>query len=65
MTVTKRLKSKTTVSFQVTFTLPEKMSINEARQKVRDAMRESELNIETDTDLKVHLTNKEVSYGQR
>jgi hypothetical protein len=63
--VTKRIKAKTMVSFQVTFELPEKMSIQQARLIIEDTLVESELRIASAVDIKVHLVNKEIQYGQR
>lgn len=54
----------TTVSFQVTFVLPTGWNIPSAREAVKEALRTSELLIQPD-QVKVHLTNKEVSYGKR
>lgn len=65
----KGMEVTTTVSFQVTFKLPKGMNIIKAREHIKDALSnngeyggELKLNF---LDIKCHLTNKEVQYGQR
>lgn len=55
-------KTTTTVSFQVTFELPQGWNIPSAREAVKEALRTSDLLISPEK-VKVHLTNKEVKYG--
>jgi hypothetical protein len=57
----KGLTVTTTVSFQVTFVLPAGVTIPTAREIVREVI---QTKIPAD-QVKIHLTNKEVSYGKR
>lgn len=60
----KGMKVTTTVSFQITFALPKGMNIPDARERIKDALIEcGNLNLQYPTDIKVHLTNKEIKYG--
>ena len=59
-----RKKAEVTVSFQVTFQLPQGMSIPTARQYIKDALfHQTELGIINTAEVKVHLTNKEIKYA--
>lgn len=59
-------QTQTTYTFQVTFTAPKGMNIPTARQLIKDALiAVPDMGLESSADLKVHLTNKEVKYGQR
>lgn len=58
-------KSTTTYTFAVTFEAPQGMNIPTARELIRDAMDEVLAGQSDLTKLKIHLTNKETSYGKR
>lgn len=64
MATRKGMEVTTTVSFQVTFVLPKGFNIPTAREAVKEALRTSDLLIPPE-NVKVHLTNKEISYGKR
>jgi hypothetical protein len=56
----------TTLTFAVTFRVPDGITIADAREHIRQALiDQDDLGIEDDTNLKVSLTNKEVQYGKR
>jgi len=58
-----RLKCETTVSYQLTFKLPQGMNITQAREIVKEVLiQDGRLKIEASTDVKLHLTNKEIKY---
>lgn len=62
----KGMEVTTTVTFQVTFKLPKGMNINQAREHIKAGMlTQLELDLEDETAIKCHLTNKEVQYGKR
>lgn len=57
-------KSKTKLSFQVTFEAPPGFKIPEVRDAIKRALaNEQYLELKGSTDLKVHLVNKETTYG--
>ncbi len=57
-------QTQTTYTFQVTFVAPKKMNIPTARQLIKEALIDTPaLELVSPSDLKVHLTNKEVKYG--
>ena len=62
--MSKRLKMKTTLSFQVTFVMPEGKNIPAMRDYIKLCLYQGDLQLDP-AEVKVHLTNKEVSYGQR
>lgn len=67
-------KAITTVSYQVTFELPEKVTLKDARDYVKDAIQmhcgqggrgQYSFDAKAFSDVKIHLVNKETSYGKR
>ncbi len=59
-------KAEVTMTFAVTFRAPQGMSIPVVRDFIRKGlMQQIELGIADNKDVKIHLTNKEVSYGKR
>ena len=59
-------KAIVTLSFQVTLPQPEGMTIKETRGVIIGILKgASILKIPGDADLKIHLLNKETSYGKR
>mgnify|MGYP003476140997 CR=1 FL=1 len=59
-------KTTTKLSFQVTLQLPEGMTIKDTRAAIVDSLkRNAVLGLSVDNEVKVHLTNKETSYGKR
>lgn len=60
-----RTKCETIVSYQVSFKLPQGLSTRDARTIIEDKLVESsDLKIGSPLDVKVHLVNKEIKYGQ-
>lgn len=61
-----RTKATVTYTFSVTFKAPTGMSVPSAREAIKVALTNAGLiGIEDRNKLKVHLTNKEVTYGKR
>lgn len=59
-------KAETTMTFAVTFKVPPGMNIPTIRALMKNALRtEKDLCIDSDAAVKIHLTNKEVSYAKR
>ena len=60
------VKAETTYTFSVTFKAPPGANIPDTRAAIKKGLISSEfLGLTDDADIKVHLTNKEVSYGKR
>ena len=60
-------KAITTVTFAVTFQLPAKVTIQQARASIKEAITgdKSSMHLSELDNIKVHLLNKETSYGKR
>lgn len=59
-------KAETTYTFAVTFKAPPGSSIPFTRAAIKNALIQcNDLELKSEKDIKVHLTNKEVSYGKR
>ena len=61
-----KTKAETTYTFAVTFKAPPGANIPFTRAAVKNALIQcDDLGLKSEQDVKVHLTNKEVSYGKR
>lgn len=59
-------KTETTYTFSVTFKAPPGANIPDTRNAIKRGLIASEfLGLSKDADIKVHLTNKEVTYAKR
>lgn len=59
-------KATVKLSFQVTLQQPEGMTVKDTRESIVRAIRQDVmLGMPVDGELKVHLVNKETSYGKR
>ena len=60
------IKAETTYTFSITFKSPPGANIPDVRNAIKRGLISSEfLGLSNDADIKVHLTNKETSYGKR
>lgn len=61
-----KTKAEVTYTFAVTFKAPPGANIPDTRNAIKRGLINDEfLQLSKDSDIKVHLTNKEVSYGKR